>query len=276
MLALVQKQTENPAWGTFAQRLVEGGYRIPKRGKNNDQAHPPIHPVMHTQNLPEREKKVYEFIVRRFLACCSEDAKGDQTNIVATLHTETFRATGLIIKERNYLDVYPYDKWTGTTIPDFIQGEQFVPSAFRMTESSTTSPSLLTESQLIALMDERGIGKVYKIQLITYSWNISKKTTDLTISIQRIGTDATIAEHIKTITDREYVKRSKQGREFVFSPSTLGIALVEGYDGMQLPKNLSKPLLRSQVTCNCWLKSIFYHRTSAFSVLKHVILSSWI
>ncbi|GJJ71382.1 DNA topoisomerase III [Entomortierella parvispora] len=221
LLTLVQKQTESPNWGTFAQRLVEGGYRIPRRGKNNDQAHPPIHPVMHTQNLPEREKKVYEFIVRRFLACCSEDAKGDQTNIVATLHTETFRATGLIIKERNYLDVYPYDKWTGTTIPDFIQGEQFTPSSFKMVEGSTTSPSLLTESQLIALMDERGI-----------------------------GTDATISDHIKTITDREYVKRSKQGKEFVFSPSTLGIALVEGYDGMQLPKNLSKPLLRSQLERN--------------------------
>ena len=67
------------------------------------------------------------------------------------------------------------------------------------------------------------------------------------VFLGQLGTDATIADHIKTITDRGYVIRERHGREFVFSPSTLGIALVEGYDSMQLPKNLSKPLLRSQV-----------------------------
>ncbi|KAG0049671.1 DNA topoisomerase [Gryganskiella cystojenkinii] len=221
LLALVQKQTINPQWGNFAQRLVEGGYRIPKRGKNNDQAHPPIHPVMHTQNLPEREQKVYEFIVRRFLACCSEDAKGDQTNVVAMIDTETFKATGLTIRERNYLDIYKYDKWSDNVLPEFNMGERFDPTSFKMVEGATSSPTLLTESQLIAIMDERGI-----------------------------GTDATIADHIKTITDRGYVIRERRGREFVFSPSTLGIALVEGYDSMNLPKNLSKPLLRSQLERN--------------------------
>ena len=30
---------------------------------------------------------------------------------------EWFTAKGLIIEERNYLDVYPYDKWSDATLP---------------------------------------------------------------------------------------------------------------------------------------------------------------
>ncbi|KAF9158345.1 DNA topoisomerase [Actinomortierella ambigua] len=220
--ALVEKQTNDGTWGEFAQRLTQGGgFRQPRKGKNNDQAHPPIHPVMHVSNLQGEEKKVYEFVVRRFLACCAEDARGDQTNVTVQLHTEIFSATGLIIKERNYLDVYPYDKWTGTVIPEYAVGEEFAPSVFEMKSGQTTAPTLLTESQLISLMDKNGI-----------------------------GTDATIAEHIKTITEREYVVRTKFEREDVFTPSTLGIALVEGYDNIGLDMSLSKPILRSQLEQN--------------------------
>ncbi|KAF8940680.1 DNA topoisomerase, partial [Dissophora ornata] len=218
---LIEKQVHNGQWGRFAQRLTEGGYRNPRKGKNNDQAHPPIHPVMHAGNLDGNEKKVYEFITRRFLACCAEDAKGDQTDIEANIRSETFKATGLIIKERNYLDVYPYDKWTGTVLPNFVEGEEFIPTEFSMKTGATSPPTLLTESQLIALMDKNGI-----------------------------GTDATIAEHIKTITKREYVVRTKRDKEYVFTPSTLGIALVEGYDNIGLDMSLSKPFLRSQLENN--------------------------
>ncbi|KAF9426863.1 DNA topoisomerase [Entomortierella beljakovae] len=221
LMGLIEKQTHNGQWGRFAQSLVEGCYRNPRKGKNNDQAHPPIHPVMHSENLDGNEKKVYEFIARRFLACCAEDAKGNQTDVEVKIHTETFKTTGLIIMERNYLDVYPYDKWTGNVIPNFVVGEVLKPTEFSMKAGATSPPTLLTESQLIALMDKNGI-----------------------------GTDATIAEHIKTITKREYVMRNKRDREYVFTPSTLGIALVEGYDNIGLDMSLSKPLLRSQLENN--------------------------
>ncbi|KAF9585923.1 DNA topoisomerase [Lunasporangiospora selenospora] len=238
--SLVEKQTHNRTWGNFAQGLMEGGFRTPRKGKNNDQAHPPIHPVMHTETLDGNEKKVYEFIVRRFLACCADDAKGDQTEIEAQIHSEKFRTTGLIIKERNYLDVYPYDKWTGNVLPHFEEGEAFIPTEFTMKTGATTPPKLLTESQLIALMDKNGI-----------------------------GTDATIAEHIKVITQREYVVRSKREKEYVFTPSTLGIALVEGYDNIGLEMSLSKPLLRSQLESN--LKLICEGTKSKEEVVQEAI-----
>lgn len=59
---------------------------------------------------------------------------------------------------RNYLDVYPFDKWNGNHLPDFPPGAKFLPSTCELKEGSTTKPHLLTEADLVTLMDKNGIG----------------------------------------------------------------------------------------------------------------------
>ncbi|KAF2764694.1 prokaryotic type I DNA topoisomerase [Teratosphaeria nubilosa] len=270
--ALVHKQTQGGPWAQFAQGLMNGGFSQPRNGRNNDKAHPPIHPVNYVElaalTSPE-ERRVYEFVVRRFLACCSEDAKGSKTEISILYGSETFNTSGLTVLQRNYLDVYPYDKWTSSQqLPDFREGETFEPTEARIHEGKTTAPGYLTEPELIALMDANGI-----------------------------GTDATMAEHIAKIKERSYVEtrgrtgqarqegevdiedddepptgaargrgrgrggaRGRAGRgganarggattngvqEFV--PTTLGVALIEGYENMQLEISLARPFLRKEM-----------------------------
>jgi DNA topoisomerase III len=269
--ALVQKQTENATWGRYATALLNGSYRAPRNGKNNDKAHPPIHPIAHvnpTALETVNDRKVYEFVVRRFLAACSDDAKGQQTTVDLDLAGERFSTSGLVVLERNYLDVYPYDKWTSSQpLPEFRQGEMVVPSVVEIVEGKTSSPRYLTEPELIALMDANGI-----------------------------GTDATMADHIEKICEREYVFKQEAARRAAaegeegaeeeeedvgegggrgrgrgrggargrgrgrggaaaggrggiteFVPSNLGIGLVEGYDAMGFDVSLIKPFLRKQV-----------------------------
>ncbi|KAN0091264.1 DNA topoisomerase, type IA, core domain containing protein [Tylopilus felleus] len=216
-MTLIGKQTADPSWGPFATGLQQGGFNPPRRGKNNDKAHPPIHPTAHNANVVGDEKKVYDFITRRFLASCSKDAEGSETTVEVVYGWEEFYVTGLIILARNYLDVYPYDKWTGKELPDFREGEEFEPTSCEMKEGQTASPALLTEADLVALMDKNGI-----------------------------GTDATIAQHIQTIIDREYVIERMDGTTKHLLPSTLGIGLVEGYNQIGFDRSLSKPHLRRE------------------------------
>ncbi|PYI18303.1 DNA topoisomerase III [Aspergillus violaceofuscus CBS 115571] len=226
---LVEKQFPDQNWGQYARDLLDGGFRTPRAGRHNDQAHPPIHPVcwVSPSALSADEKKVYEFVVRRFLACCSEDAKGQSTEIEIEYGNETFHAKGLLVLERNYLDVYVYDKWESSQqLPNFQLGEQFEPTEAKIFDGKTTAPNYLTEPELIALMDANGI-----------------------------GTDATMAEHIAKIKDRHYVAVNTRGggrnavKELI--PTQLGIALVEGYDnvfaGMPNNPSLSKPFLRKEM-----------------------------
>lgn len=251
---LVQKQTQDSRWGSFATNLMNGGFQWPKEGRHNDRAHPPIHPVNYVTdgalNNPD-ERRVYEFVVRRFLACCSEDAKGELTTVEILYGSEFFHANGLMVVQRNYLDVYPYDKWESSQqLPVFTDGEIFIPTEAKMNEGKTSPPQYLTEPELIALMDANGI-----------------------------GTDATMAEHIAKIKERDYVQtRPRSGatagndeadteptagpqggraggtgrgggnsvQEFI--PTTLGVALIQGYENLNFETSLSKPFLRKEVS----------------------------
>lgn len=58
------------------------------------------------------DQRLYEFIVRHFLACCSEDAKGQETTVEIEISNERFVAHGLMVLARNYLEVYPYERWS--------------------------------------------------------------------------------------------------------------------------------------------------------------------
>eukprot|EP00057_Strongylocentrotus_purpuratus_P016863 XP_011671337.1 PREDICTED: DNA topoisomerase 3-alpha [Strongylocentrotus purpuratus] len=212
LVPLIEKQTQDAQWGAFAGNLLQQGPH-PRQGKKTDHAHPPIHPTKYNGNLQGNEQKVYELIVRHFLACCSQDAQGKETIVNITIAEEEFTATGLMIIARNYLDVYPYEKWNAKIIPVYDRGQTFEPTSLEMVDGQTQAPPLLTEADLITLMDKHGI-----------------------------GTDATHAEHIETIKSRLYVGVRPDGR---FVPGELGMGLCEGYDNMGY--ELSKPNLRAEL-----------------------------
>ncbi|RYO83759.1 hypothetical protein DL763_007722 [Monosporascus cannonballus] len=284
---LVQKQTPDGRWGQFAQALVDGGFQQPRQGRHDDKAHPPIHPITYAapSALNDNERKVYEFVVRRFLACCSEDAKGVATDVDLLYGEENFHAHGVVVLERNYLDVYVYEKWTGTVqLPKFTVGEVFEPTEALMTEGKTAAPSYLTEADLIALMDANGI-----------------------------GTDATMAEHIQKIQERDYVRtvpraarpedeedeaedapaaqggrggrgaRGRGGRGgrggrasaggrpgvMEFIPTKLGVALIDGFDRMNFETSLGKPFLRKEMELK--MRAICEGRTTKEAVLSESI-----
>uniref|UniRef100_A0A8C8ZMX0 DNA topoisomerase n=1 Tax=Prolemur simus TaxID=1328070 RepID=A0A8C8ZMX0_PROSS len=235
LTALVEQQTPDPHWGAFAQSILDRGGPTPRNGNKSDQAHPPIHPTKYTSSLQGDEQRLYEFIVRHFLACCSQDAQGQETTVEIDIAQERFVASGLMILARNYLDVYPYDRWSDKILPVYEQGSHFQPSTVEMVDGETSPPQLLTEADLIALMEKHGI-----------------------------GTDATHAEHIETIKARMYVGLTPDKR---FLPGHLGMGLVEGYDSMGY--EMSKPDLRAELEAD--LKLICEGKKDKLVVLRQQV-----
>lgn len=60
----------------------------------------------------------------------------------------------------NYLDVYPYEKWTDKSIGAYSLGSTYHPDAYSvaMKAGQTCPPQLLSEPELIGTMDKNGIG----------------------------------------------------------------------------------------------------------------------
>lgn len=95
------------------------------------------------------------------------------------------------------LQVYPYTTWNAKTIPIMQEGQQFDPIEIKMTEHETSPPELLKMEDLLKLMQRH-----------------------------EIGTDATMGQHIETIMKRNFAAQDQAAR---LTPTTLGIALVNGY-----------------------------------------------
>ncbi len=91
-------------------------------------------------------------ISRHFLASISKDAIGNETKVDVSLGAEIFTAKGLIIEEMNWLEVFHYEKWSDTVLPQINKGEEFEPNLV-MTDGETKPPQLLTEADLISKMD---------------------------------------------------------------------------------------------------------------------------
>lgn len=110
-----------------------------------------------------------------------------------------------------------------------------MPTVCELRDGTTTRPSLLTEADLVGLMDKNGIGQ--------YKGHIREIHSPT-------GTDATIAEHIAKIIERKYVIEKPEGKSKYLVPSPLGIGLVEGYNQIGFDRSLSKPHLRAEVRCS--------------------------
>lgn len=163
---------------------------------------------------PSDKRRVYELISRHFLACCSERAVGSEKVVRIDIAGEKFTSRGTTVKMRNWLDVYPYSKWNQAGLmPDFNEGDTFSPEV-GLRDGSTRPPERLKETDLIALMEQHGI-----------------------------GTDATMAQHIDTTLKRGYATREEGSMQFM--PTPLGEALVYAYKGMGLDA-LWQPLLRAE------------------------------
>ncbi|GAX84927.1 hypothetical protein CEUSTIGMA_g12348.t1 [Chlamydomonas eustigma] len=217
--AIVAEQVNDPRWGSHAQQLMldSGGgssmWRVPRGGGHDDKAHPPIHPTKYSSGENDwhpDKKRLYEFVVRSFLACCSLDAVGFETSVSVEIAGETFKAVGLMVVERNWLEVYPYTNWGGKELPVFQPGQSFWPSELALKEGATQPAPRLTERDLLSKMEQYGI-----------------------------GTDATIAEHIQKQLERGYAVKDEGS--MTFWPTHLGEALIGGYrqmglDGLWLPQ----------------------------------------
>lgn len=243
--ALVQQQAGDAAWGAYAARLLASDFRHPRQGRHDDKAHPPIHPVAYVAAAAldnDRQRKVYEYVVRRFLACCLDDARGELNTVHLTWGRQQFAASGLAVLARNYLDVYPYRTWLlSQALPPFREGQAVALHSAKVKEGRTLAPSHMTEPELIGLMDANGI-----------------------------GTDATIAEHIHKVIARGYVVRLKQrGAEYIV-PLEFGMGLIRGFDRIEFDNILLlKPFLRKRLEGE--LQDIADGKTTKEAVLRDIV-----
>lgn len=111
---IVEELKSNKDFGSYAARVASGElWAGPRDGKLDDKSHPPIHPVRNADpdQLDHFQNKVFDILSRHFLASISKDALGSETQAYLEIGNELFSASGLLVDEKNWLDVFPFDSW---------------------------------------------------------------------------------------------------------------------------------------------------------------------
>ena len=200
------------------KKNAQPAFRAPRGGVDAGD-HPPITPASAASSPADvggvDAWRVYDFIVRRFVAACARDCVCATRAIALEVGGELFDASSSETKQKGWTEAMPWRAPRETRFARaFVAGDATRVSSVRLASDVTSPPRAMTESELISLMEAHGI-----------------------------GTDASIPTHIKNVEKRRYVTIDEKSR--VVDVTDLGFALVSGYDAVD--PDLANPATRKHV-----------------------------
>lgn len=144
---------------------IKGSGRFVNDKKVSD--HHAIIPTEQSVRLTEMsadERKIYDMVVRRFLAVLMDPSVSEQIQIQGEISGEHLRARAVLQKKAGWKDAYEEQEQEDNTIthlPELPEeGRQYVCGSPVMTEGETKAPDRYTEGTLIDQMDKKGLGTV--------------------------------------------------------------------------------------------------------------------
>jgi DNA topoisomerase-3 len=205
--------TEAKEFAPFARQVLKGGWVKPNRrifdnSKISD--HFAIIPTLQKPgHLSEPEAKLYDLVVRRFLAVFFPSAEFLQTTRITAVGEEQFRTDGRVMQSPGWLVVYGKSLQDETvTLPAITQGEKVKTLEAKAIANQTRPPARFNEATLLSAME--GAGKLVEDDELRDA-----------MAAKGLGTPATRAATIEGLIREEYVHRN--GRELVPTPKAFSL-----------------------------------------------------
>lgn len=157
--ALVQMLGGLPDYRPFTEGLLSKPALVPVRGERQATDHPPIHPVGTPKGpLAPETRKVYDLVVRRFLATLSDPCRVRRVRADFGIGGEPFVAEGTEVLVPGWRAVYPFNRLEEKHLPPLAEGEALPVTKSEMEEKQTKPPARYTQGSLIKKMEDLGLG----------------------------------------------------------------------------------------------------------------------
>jgi len=159
--AIFKALSEETSYKKLASELLEKDELMPVEGKKDDPAHPAIYP---TGNLPERElsqpeKRVWDLVVRRFMAVFGEPAIRQSMRVCIGVNGHRFHLRGRLFLKEGWTRFYkPYIRAEEALLPAIKEGEKVQMKLVTREDKFTKPPPRYNPSTLLQKMEEEGIG----------------------------------------------------------------------------------------------------------------------
>ncbi|KPK09375.1 MAG: DNA topoisomerase III [Betaproteobacteria bacterium SG8_39] len=196
------------ARNVLKNKWIKPSRRIFDNSKISD--HFAIIPTSQTpRNLNEGEQKLYDLVVRRFLAVFHPAAEYLQTTRITRVGEHPFRTDGRVLQKPGWLAVYGREaQGQSDSLPQVMPDEQVRTLEVTNQANQTKPPARYTEATLLSAME--GAGKLVEDDELREA-----------MEAKGLGTPATRAATIEGLIREEYVHRS--GRELVPAPKAFSL-----------------------------------------------------
>ncbi|HUJ87961.1 MAG TPA: DNA topoisomerase III [Burkholderiales bacterium] len=196
------------AKSVLKQRWVKPNRRVFDNTKISD--HFAIIPTQQApKQLNDAEQKLYDMVVRRFLAVFHPAAEYLQTTRITKVGEHQFKTEGRVLRQPGWLVVYGRAAQSESdNLPVVAVDEQVRVSEVDAQANQTKPPPRYTEATLLSAME--GAGKL-----------VEDDELRAAMEAKGLGTPATRAAVIEGLIQEEYVHRS--GRELVPTPKAFSL-----------------------------------------------------
>ncbi|MFQ7312309.1 MAG: DNA topoisomerase III [Sellimonas sp.] len=145
-------------------------------------------------HMTNEERKIYDLVVRRFLAVLYPPAEYEQITVKGTAAGEQFAAKGEKIKEQGFRAVYENNETEdmeeeeirNQSLPELQEGQKIRITRCERTEGKTKPPAPYNEATLLTAMEKGGLGTVATradiIEKLFHTFFLEKKGNDLFIT----------------------------------------------------------------------------------------------
>ena len=127
----------------------------------------PTEQYVQLEHMTSDERKIYDLVVRRFIAVLYPPCEYEQTTLKAGCGGEMFTAKGKIMKQPGWQEVYDeFQEESGEedireqSLPEIKEGSQIIISRAKVNEGQTKPPAYYNEATLLTAMEKGGLGTV--------------------------------------------------------------------------------------------------------------------
>jgi DNA topoisomerase-1 len=141
--------------------LLAAGPLNPHEGSKHDPAHPAVYPtgIIPKAPLDSSEWKIFDLIVRRFLATFGEPATKESSRVTVKVGRYSFFIHGSRLLQNGWLTLYkPYARFEEFTLPPMSEGQEVRIDSLVFQEKTTQPPPRYNPSSLLRAMEDAGIG----------------------------------------------------------------------------------------------------------------------
>jgi DNA topoisomerase-1 len=157
---ILKSLSKNPDYELESIQLIQQKRFSPRLGKGDDPAHPAIHITgQRPGRLKQEEQRIYDLIVRRFLASLGKSLVQLKTDVDVDVNGHLFHLNGLITQRVGWTFYYgKYYSSNDHVLPKFTKGKEVSISKLTTRRQYTKHVPRFNASSLIRKMKQERVG----------------------------------------------------------------------------------------------------------------------